>query len=130
MCLIDEAEGGWEELRNEIRRSRKPYRCGECSRAIAVGELYHYNAAITDGAMFTHRMCAQCRVAAEWLVETCRGYLCSGVEADLLHHWEDEPDYRKLSLGRLIVGMRRQWRRFDGCGLMPPAALEASLEAS
>lgn len=113
MCAIDYADGDWTPLGSTTRKARKRHRCDECSRHIEPGESYHRSVGIAEGHFYASLQCPQCEAAAQWLVWTCGGYLNEGVEEDLAEHW-DEPGYRCLDLGRLILGMRRDWRRRDG----------------
>ena len=44
-----------------MRRARKPHRCCECSRTIAVGEEHEYATGKNDGVFWDYRTCAECR---------------------------------------------------------------------
>lgn len=120
MCLIDEAEGGWDLLREGYQKARKEYRCEECNREILGGDRYWYTAAKTDGYLFTYRACEHCRAASAWLTMECSGFLCGGVLEDLCGHLEETKQY---NLRRLIVGIRRKWRRRNGALMPVPVAL-------
>lgn len=100
-----------------MRRARKEHKCSECHRHISPGETYCHVAAIWEGSPNVHKTCAHCAVGQQLLMEQCGGFLHEGVEDDLVEHlW---PDIRwSMDAARIVVGMRRRWRRFDGKGLM------------
>lgn len=123
MCMVDDGEG-WKVYREEIRTTRKERKCGECYRPIAIGERYQYAAGLGyDWDRWESFVtCEHCAAGpCSWLIGECSGYLFHGVYDDLTEHWNEEPDYRQPSLGRLIVGMRRKWRRRDGSLMAVPA---------
>lgn len=107
------------------RKARKAYRCEECRRTIQAGETYRYAFMVFDSDACSFRTCEHCMSAAQWLVETCGGYAIGGLHEELIEHARE---YNHFGLGRLVVGLRRGWRRFDGAGLMPPPAMPALLE--
>lgn len=43
-----------------VTRARKPHRCCECRRVIAVGHLYERRTYKWEGTIFTDKMCAAC----------------------------------------------------------------------
>lgn len=95
--------------------ARKPHRCHECSRAIAKGERYSRTASVWEGDFFTNVACMHCAVArvivdyySEWYSEGYYGGLAEYLSEHADHVWSR----------RLWVGVRRQWLRFDGTGLM------------
>jgi len=110
MCMVDDADMV-TVLSDQLFRARKVAKCMECGRSIQTGELYKREGYLFEGAISTHRTCAQCLVCREWLVRECRGFLYSGIYEDLSEHFteSDYPSTIKRDLGRLIVGMRRQW---------------------
>lgn len=127
MCRIEGCDP-WNFFHDEIRKAAKPHRCCECGRTIAKGEQYTHSVGKMDDRMSTYRQCQHCVVAAHWLQVTCSGWLFEGILEELVEHWEEEPDLRSWTLGRLIVGMRRQWR--DGAAPVPDkAVIEASIPA-
>jgi hypothetical protein len=112
MCRIDyadECDGLWF-LEPGPRRARKAHHCQDCGRTIEPGETYTYGKGLSEGDFFVAKMCEQCVAAGRWLVKVCGGHFWPGVVEELVEHWEEEPDYRSLGLGRLIVGARRHWR--------------------
>lgn len=119
MCMIDDTEG-WKVHSEVERTARKPHKCGECQREIAVGEKYLFAKGLPyDGDGWEQfKTCLQCRAAAKWLVNVCSGYLYNGVLEELEEHWEENASYHSLWLGRAIIGMRRKWKRSDG-SMMP-----------
>jgi hypothetical protein len=114
--------------RDSLRHAKKQYSCGECERCIEPGERYRYTFIIYDGEARSEYTCFQCVVAQEWLRVHCHGWLFHGVAEDLAQHCEyggwsvdGERQLVKVSApARLVVGIRRRWKRFDGNGLMTP----------
>lgn len=117
MCMIEQADGRLEFYRAKMVKARKAHRCEECGRVISLGEIHHSASGKFDGKVETYRTCAHCRVAGEWLERECGGHLIGGISEDIHEHWL-EGGYG-IGLIRLGVGIRRQWARFDGAGLMP-----------
>lgn len=116
MCAIDGGEMYYPYRVQNVKRARKEHRCDECNRTIAIGESYRYAFGVLDGDANHHHICAHCRVAADWLIDNCSGYLHCGVLEDIQEHVDQ---YRYFGLARLKAGMLRKWRRFGGDGLMP-----------
>ena len=115
MCMIDDSERC--DVWNAAQKvARKPHICTECRRQISPRESYTNIRALYDGHWSTYKQCSHCRVATDWLWQECGGYLSEGVQEDINEHAQG---YQKLSLWRLAFGMARQWKRFDGNGLMP-----------
>lgn len=120
VCMIDDADG--LTFKDVERKARKVHKCGECRREIASGETYYRAAGIQDGYLWSSKTCSHCRAGpCAWLVEHCRGYLIGGVYEDLLGHFEPgviSDDSARFEVGRLLVAIRRGWKRRDG-RLMP-----------
>lgn len=114
MCRIDDGElcDIWREAE---RRAAKEHKCTECGRQIAKGERYLRIEGLYDGSWTTMRVCAHCRVGADWLRAECGGFTLDGVIDEVREHAEE---YRRASLWKIVVGSSRKWRRFDGAGLM------------
>lgn len=128
--MIDGADEFLVVVRQEDRRARKGHCCCECGRTIALAETYRYEAGVLGGYFEQYRTCRHCMVAREWLIRECSGWCYEGVLLDLEEHWDESPWLRTLTLGRLIIGMRRRWRS-DGTGrLMPVPELPAAKVAS
>lgn len=118
MCMVD--DDCMPEFYTERRpKARKQHRCGECRREIEPGERYMSANGKMDGEIFYEKMCLQCANAADLLNTYCGGYLFGGVAEDLSAHICYTLPWR-MQAARAVVGMRRQWRRFDGSGLMTP----------
>jgi hypothetical protein len=115
MCLIDDGDEPYHVYNESHHTARKDHRCSECGRTIARGETYVRVKAHGD-RWDTWRTCSHCHVAQTWLHQQCRGFLHGCVEEDIHEHFQE---YHLRSLGCLLVGMRRQWRRFDGRGNLP-----------
>lgn len=117
MCMIDDGDRA-EFSHTSIHKARKEHKCGECFRVITKGELYQRVAGVWEGHYMVNKTCINCVDGQEWLWKQCGGWLYEGIAEDLEEHWSGEA-IRSMQLGRLIVGMRRKWRRRDG-SLMPP----------
>ena len=123
MCMIDGGERAelWCE---STARARKAQKCCECGRAINAGEIYHRVFGKQEGDTFNHKWCAHCDIAKQWLWENCGGHLCETIQEDIEQHVEEYP---RFDLARLVVAMRRDWRKFRG-GLMPIPKLPRPLK--
>jgi hypothetical protein len=106
MCMIDDCEP-CDITNTETRVARKCHRCTECGMAIHPRETYTHSTSLMDGHWDTYKTCAECQQGVAWLFEQCGGTLYGGVYEDLREHWFGE-GIRVLSLGRLIVSMRRR----------------------
>ena len=62
-----------------------------------------------------------CLAAHRWIESLYERWVYSRVFEDLTFHF-DKTTHRTIDLGRLIVGMKRACRRFNGTGLMPVPA--------
>lgn len=120
MCMADGGEPP-DIYRGESRTARKTYRCAECPRQIQAGEQYHYAFMVYDGDPSTFRTCAHCCVAMRWLADNCGSFLRGAIHEDYEEH-ADEYRHVRHDILRSKVGRRREWKRFDGSGLMsvPP----------
>jgi hypothetical protein len=118
MCRVDYCDDRALILADEMLTARKDHKCQECGRLIQVGERYSRERGKFDGRMFTHKTCAHCLVAVEWMNDTCGGYVYGEVEEELREHWHEDTTYRRRELARLIWGMGRFWRTRRGA-LMP-----------
>jgi hypothetical protein len=115
MCAIDSCEVAVIYDETE-RRAAKSHVCDDCGRTIDKGERYHLARGLTDGYWWGAKCCAHCYAAGWWLKEICGGWLWQGIGEELAQHWEE--GYTDLVVGRLVVGHRRKWKRWDGA-LMP-----------
>lgn len=113
--MYDYADDSYALTRYKVVKARKQHRCDECRRLIERGERYESFWGLYDSNWYNAKTCAHCLAARRWLAIECSGWLWELVSDDLMEHFEEQPD---LHLGRLIVGMRRGWKRFDGNGLM------------
>lgn len=115
-----------EFLREELRRNRKPGRlCGECGREIGTGEVYEVVSGKWDGRLGREVTCAHCLKAREWLSDICGGWVYGLVFEDLAEHRGETA--ATFAWARLVVGMRRRWKRRDGA-LMPTSRLVTDAE--
>lgn len=117
MCMIQDSER-FEVWRNTVRRAQKEHTCCECLRMIQPGESYHIEAGLLDGHWDDSKTCAHCYRAGSWLLTVCGGHLLAYVHEELQDHWDEDPGYHSMWLGRALVGIRHDWRKKDGT-LMP-----------
>jgi hypothetical protein len=109
MCMIENTDACevWSETAS---RASREYECYECRRAISPGEIYCRLFTVFEGESSSFRICQHCRVAANWLERECRGWCAGGIAPDLQEHWHEEYIHT-LELGRILVGIRRGWKR-------------------
>jgi hypothetical protein len=115
MCMADDADR-CTVLHNRQMKARKSHKCKECHRTIRAGETYTVERLISDGFASTHKTCAHCMVAREWLGDECGGWIYGGVEEDYREHATS--GHYPMSVIRLAVGMDHQWITRKGA-LMP-----------
>lgn len=118
MCMIDDLDP-CEFYHEAKHKARKQHRCGECGRTIEPGETYMSASGKSDGDVWTAKVCRHCRVAVAWLAAQCGGSVFGEIAEDLRNHVDEysrAPGVKKLA--RIYVGIRRQWKRFDGRGLL------------
>lgn len=102
---------------SELRTARKQHKCGECYRPIMSGERYQHVRGVWNGEPETHKTCQHCLVGQNLLMDECGGFLHGGIDEDLAEHIHELLPW-SMKAARLVVGMRREWLRFDGKGLM------------
>lgn len=126
MCMFD-GDSYWKFDRYKVRRAAKAHRCDECGRTIERGERYEFFTGLAEeDYWYTNHTCIHCLGAREWLRIECSGWLFEAVFEDLQEHFDEQPD---LHLGRMLVGMRRKWRRRDGSLMEPIQGDPATWEA-
>lgn len=137
MCMMDSCD----EIVTTITeghyvKARKAHKCMECGREIPKGESYHTETFKHDGDVKTHKTCAHCMVARDWLRMECGGWIYGMVQEDLGEHVSESPEYYGMPLARLYVAQRNDWKRHDGTlrpvPAMPPTTYDkrkAQLEA-
>jgi hypothetical protein len=104
-----------EFWREKSHRARKPHKCEECGREISPGEVYWYGFGKQEGSTYDSRTCAHCRVASNWLLRNCNGFVYGAMIDDLRDHAEGS-----MPMLRIVVGARRRWRNFqEPAGLLP-----------
>jgi hypothetical protein len=81
----------------------------------------------TEGDMWQAKMCAHCHAGAALLQKHCGGWLFGGVQEDLQDHISEVLPW-SMRAARLVVGMRRKWRRFDGNGMMSQASGDKAMQ--
>lgn len=116
MCLIDCCDPS-QVSTTTMPKARKEYTCRECYRAITPGERYTKITGLSEGDWFTYRQCQHCAQPAELLMTHCKGYVMESILEDLDEHIHEVLPW-SMAAARYAIGMRRQWRRFDGNGLM------------
>ena len=127
MCMIDDSDGQVTMLRDgKYVTAKKQHKCAECHRFIEQGERYHVETYKFDGAVTTHKTCAHCMVARDWLQDECGGSLYGAIEEDIREHCFSRV-YR-MDLYRVAVGMSWCWRTPSGRLLPVPKAITTSDE--
>ncbi len=124
MCMADGCDPA-SVYRERVVLARKQHCCCECRRTIEPGEKYQYAFGIWDGGPpSTFHTCGHCMIAQRWLIEECGGWMFGGVEEDIADHIIGAGSVFDATHGygsgpsRLVVSMRRKWRRFSEEGLM------------
>ncbi|MBP9034977.1 MAG: hypothetical protein KBG29_13840 [Pseudomonadales bacterium] len=124
MCMIDDADYTVDVLAKTRPRAKRPHTCAECRRTIDPGETYLRETFLgEDREMVTHKTCAHCEVARNWLSAQCGGWCYGGVEEDVREHCFGHG--YGMDLYRLAVGMAWRWRTPRG-RLLPVPALPAT----
>jgi ribosomal protein S14 len=126
MCMIDDGEGHVTMLSEADPVARKAHECKECGREIALGERYHVDRFIWERKLVTHKVCAHCMVARQWLRDECGGWLFGAVEEDIREH-AHSGDY-PMGVHRLAVGMAWKWRTPTGKLLPVPKVPQTTHE--
>lgn len=68
MCMVDDGDGAVTEISGVVQRvARVKHTCRECHRTIDKGETYFVEAYVFEGDFTTHKTCAHCKVARDWL---------------------------------------------------------------
>jgi len=123
MCMYDGCENEAKFYRHSVHVARKDHKCVECGRVILRGEQYHYDFQVYDTwPSSSYHTCLHCRVAQQWLIRECGGYLIEGTWEDIREHIQEYPALR-FPLGRLVVGARHKW-----AGMPVPPVPVASAE--
>lgn len=113
MCAIDSAEGTYRVWNRKVVKARKAHKCDECHRDIQPGSFYEFVTGLSDeGYWDTWHTCDHCRVACEWLMENCGGFLHAGVGEDIAEHVDEYHEHSRMARGlqRLVIGMKRGWK--------------------
>jgi hypothetical protein len=117
MCMFDDADpNDWYS--EEWRKARKPHKCCECGREIAVGEKYLRASCGGNGSVNTYKQCAHCTEAGKLLLRKCSGYVFGLIGKDLAEHVDAIYPWSGQA-ARLVVGIRRRWKNFAGSALLP-----------
>ena len=126
MCMMDSGDGLVKMLSEADPVARLPHKCRECRRDIAAGERYHVDRYLWEGKLDTHKTCAHCMVARQWLNDECGGWLFGAVEEDIREHAHNG-DY-SIAVHRLAVGMAWKWRTPTGKLLSIPKVPQTTHE--
>jgi len=117
MCMIQDCDGYWQMFTDETRTARKEHKCSECRRAIQPCEKYTYESGVFEGDFQVSKTCAHCKVARDWLMAECNGWMYTMVREDIEEHYGE--GYGGMKLARIAVGMKRKWKQFHRPGLLP-----------
>jgi hypothetical protein len=112
MCMIDDCDERSTVLGESHPVARKKHKCGECRRVIEPGERYLAESLLFEGEVSTHKTCAHCEVARDWLARECGGWIYSGVAEDIREHVTS--GYYGMAVARMAVGMSWKWRGKNG----------------
>ncbi len=118
MCSIDYYDGetcDFYSVKNP--KARKEHNCCECGRKINIGEKYYYHSGSWGGDFQTYKNCSHCDSGAKLLMENCNGYVFEGMQEDLKEHVHQSIPWA-MKAARVVVGMKRKWKKFSGEGLM------------
>ena len=119
-------ESYWTFVNQTMHRARKQHKCAECNRTIEIGERYEFLFGKCDGETYSVKTCGHCIEARGMLIRECESYPIGDVRNGLKEHATREyPRAIAMEAARLYWGMKRQWKRFDGAGLMPPPSVRA-----
>lgn len=110
MCMIDDCDR-LQVISDVDRKAKKVHRCCECGRDIHPGETYKVEVGVTDG-LVVYKTCAHCLIVREWLSGECGGWVYTMTDEDLVEHCNGGG--HPMSLYRLAVGQRRNWRTRKG----------------
>lgn len=113
MCMADSADRCDFYTESNLK-ARKKHICGECRREINKGEQYQYVFGVWEGKPSYHKTCQHCVSAQAWLRNECGSWLFGGILEDLEDHLYGE----SMTPYRLVIGMRRQWIKFNSNELM------------
>lgn len=108
MCMVETADEIVILLHQRSPRARKEHQCTECCRTILKGETYTEERYFFDGNLSTHKTCPHCLQVRTWLIIQCGGFVYGGLLEDIVEHAEEIP---LLSVARLAIGIRNQWKR-------------------
>ena len=125
MCMIEDCDEQYTVYRQQVLKAKKQHKCTECKRVIERGETYRRTAGLYDGEWTIGKVCAHCKTATDWLKANCGGYLDHSVLEDMEQHFEE---YSRMDLARVVVGMRRSWKRIRSDGLMRPLPIPRPLK--
>jgi hypothetical protein len=113
MCMADSCDFEGTHLGTAKHVARKDHRCGDCGRIIGKGESYMVGSWASEGRIERMKMCAHCRVVADWLEANCGGYVWGGLIEDLREHIEEYAGVYPpvvLDLKRIDVMADHDWR--------------------
>ena len=129
MCMVDDGAGAVTEITGLLKRvARVAHWCNECCRLIEKGETYFVESYVFEGDFTTHKTCAHCKIARDWLQAECGGWLYGGVEGDIREHVFSR--MYPMALARIAVGMQWEWRTPKGRLLPIPAMPQTTHKAA
>jgi len=111
-----DADGCSEFYSEATRKARKPYRCCECRRDIAIGDLYVSASGKWEGDFFTERTCVECdeirsALCCGWVF----GQLWESIRDQVFPYWNEMTAIdclAKLKTDAAIAKMRAEYARY------------------
>lgn len=131
MCMYDGGDIPATVYRITEITARKEHDCSECGRKIMPRERYRRTFGVWEGKVSVFKTCPHCSVAQNWLAEECGGYFHEMVLEDIGEHVMGAGTVFDTVTGygsgpaRLVIGMRRKWKRRFSDRLMPMPKIPA-----
>jgi len=115
VCIFSGYEGEANDfMSDEVRRARKPYRCCECGRNIAVGEKHEYARGASGGDFWAERTCLICSEIRKAFC--CDGWIYGSLWDGM--HWVmgelKTSCFDKLKTPEAKGELQRRWMKWKG----------------
>lgn len=113
---FSDCDGHAEFSNTETPKARKPHKCGECERLIAVGEIYERTSGKFDGEIYTDKTCLECADIRDGFTCEARpmpGQLWDEMR-DYVFPYLNESCYDKLTTVAAKKFLRDRWMKWKG----------------